>query len=40
MIIVMPYAYTPLVLLALGGLFLVGGSWLSRDLRHINLENA
>ena len=36
----MPYAYTPLVLLALGGLFLVGGSWLSRDLRHVDLENA
>lgn len=36
----MPYAYTPLVLLALGGLFLIAGSWLSSDLRHVELENA
>jgi len=36
----MPYAYTPLVLLALGGLLLIGGSWLSRDLRHVDLANA
>jgi MFS family permease len=30
----MPYGYTPVVLLALGGLFLIGGAWMSADLRH------
>ncbi|MBB5157233.1 MFS family permease [Saccharopolyspora phatthalungensis] len=37
---IMPYGYTPVVLLSAGGLFLMVGSWLSSDLRHIDLENA
>jgi hypothetical protein len=37
---VMPYRYTPLVLLGAGGLCLIVGSWLSRDLRHVDLDNA
>lgn len=36
----MPYAYTPVVLLFVGGLFLVVGSWMSTDLRHVDLESA
>ncbi|WP_037062810.1 MFS transporter [Pseudonocardia acaciae] len=36
----MPYGYTPVVLLALGGLFLIVGSWLSSDLRHVELDDA
>jgi MFS family permease len=36
----LPYRYTPLVLLAVGGLFLICGSWLSRDLRQVDLANA
>ncbi|MBO0872533.1 MAG: MFS transporter [Pseudonocardia sp.] len=36
----MPYGYTPVVLLALGGLLLIVGSWLSSDLRHVNLDDA
>ena len=36
----MPYAYTPVVLLVAGGVFLVVGSYLSKDLRHVDLANA
>jgi hypothetical protein len=36
----MPYAYTPVVLLVAGDLFLVVGSYLSKDLRHVDLANA
>ncbi len=36
----MPYEYTPAVLVSLGGLFLIVGSWLSKDLRHVELDDA
>lgn len=36
---VIPYGYTPVVLLALGGLFLVVGSWRSPDLRPVELAD-
>lgn len=36
----MDYAYTPVVLLGAGGLFLLIGSWLSHDLRHVDLAEA
>lgn len=35
---IMDYAYTPVVILALGGLFLLIGGYLSKDARHIELE--
>jgi MFS family permease len=35
----LPYAYTPLVLLALGGLCMIIGAVLSRDLRHVELAD-
>jgi hypothetical protein len=37
---VIPYAYTTVALLCVGGLFLVVGSWLSRDLHHVDLDSA
>lgn len=33
----LPYDYTPVVLIALGGLLLLGGAWISKDLRHVEL---
>jgi MFS family permease len=36
----LPYRYTPLVLLAVGGVFLICGAWLSHDLRQVDLANA
>ena len=37
---VMPYDYTPVVIIAAGGLFLLVGAWVSKDLRHVDLEDA
>lgn len=37
---VMPYDYTPVVIIAVGGLLLLVGAWVSKDLRHVRLENA
>lgn len=37
---VMPYDYTPVVIIAVGGLMLLVGAWISKDLRHVHLENA
>jgi MFS family permease len=37
---VMPYDYTPVVIIAVGGLLLLVGAWISKDLRHVHLENA
>lgn len=37
---VMPYDYTPVVIIAVGGLMLLFGAWISKDLRHVHLENA
>jgi MFS family permease len=34
----MPYAYTPVVLLFVGGLFLTAGAWISSDRRHVELD--
>ena len=36
----MPYDYTPVVIIAAGGLFLLIGAWISKDLRHLHLEDA
>lgn len=36
----MPYDYTPVVIIAAGGLLLFIGAWISKDLRHVDLENA
>ena len=37
---VMPYDYTPVVIIAVGGLLLLVGAWISKDLRHVHLEDA
>ena len=37
---VMPYDYTPVVIVAVGGLCLLVGAWISKDLRHVHLEDA
>lgn len=37
---IMPYDYTPTVIIAVGGLFLLVGAFISRDLRHVHLEDA
>jgi len=37
---VMPYDYTPVVIIAAGGLCLLVGAYISKDLRHVHLENA
>ncbi|MQA03678.1 MAG: MFS transporter [Streptosporangiales bacterium] len=37
---VVPYEYTPVVLLAIGGLFLIGGALLTADRRHVDLSEA
>lgn len=37
---IMPFEYTPVVLLAIGGLFLIAGAARSRDLRHVDLADA
>ena len=36
----MPYDYTPVVIIAAGGLCLLVGAWISKDLRHVHLEDA
>lgn len=37
---VMPYDYTPVVIIAAGGVCLFLGAWISKDLRHVRLEDA
>ena len=36
----MSYDYTPVVIIAVGGLCLLVGAWISKDLRHVHLEDA
>ena len=36
----MPYDFTPVVIIAIGGLLLLVGAWISKDLRHVHLEDA
>ncbi|NIK61518.1 MFS transporter [Kribbella shirazensis] len=36
----MSYDYTPVVIIAVGGVLLLVGAWISKDLRHVDLENA
>ena len=37
---VMPYDYTPVVIIAVGGMSILVGAWISQDRRHVNLEDA
>ena len=35
----MPYEFTPVPIIAIGGMFLLVGAWLSSDRRHVDLED-